>query len=105
MMLQSNGSESARGGWLLSGDVWTRIGRWFGWVTLVFIVLIMVSGFAWDVRTSDLVSTLTGGILNRMVAIDLHTYVLIPLVLTLIVHVTLGVRGRLTGNGKHDDSD
>jgi uncharacterized membrane protein len=89
----------------LSNDVWTRIGQWFGWVTLIFIILIMVSGFAWDVRTSGLVSTLTGGILSRMVAVDLHTYVLIPLVLTLIVHVTLGVRGHLIGNGKRDDSD
>lgn len=32
-----------------------------------------------------------------MVAIDLHTYAWIPLALTLIVHVRLAVRTRLTG--------
>lgn len=84
--------------------IWKRIGRWFGWITLIFIVMSIVSGYGWDIRTSDLVSTLTGRLLSRVTAASLHTYVLIPLVLTLIIHVTLAIRTRLTENEKREDN-
>jgi hypothetical protein len=81
------------------------MGRSFGWLALVFTILSMISGFAWDVRTSKLMSTLTDGFVNRMVAIDLHTYVLIPLVLTLVIHITLGVRSHLMPKGRIKAND
>jgi hypothetical protein len=105
MMLKSNKSKSPVGGQPLSSAVWKKMGRSFGWLALVFIVLSIISGFAWDLRTSGLMSTLTGGFVNRMVAIDLHTYALVPLVLTLVIHIALGARSHLTPNGRNKAND
>jgi succinate dehydrogenase/fumarate reductase cytochrome b subunit len=89
----------------LSSAVWQKMGGSLGWLALVFIILNIISGLAWDVRTSNLLSTLTGGFLNRMVATDLHTYVLIPLVLTLVIHIALGVRSHLMPKGRIKAND
>ena len=71
----------------MSASIWDRMGRWSGWLALLFLVVSIVSGFAWDIRTSDLVSGLSGGLLNRTLGSDMHTFILVPLVLALLFHI------------------
>lgn len=82
----------------LSGTFLSRIGRWFGWLALVLLLVSVVSGYAWDVRTTEYVSILTGGLLNRMIAADVHTYGIPLLILVLVVHIVVGVRKRLASD-------
>jgi hypothetical protein len=50
-----------------------------------------VSGYGWDIRTSDLVSNLTGGLLNRALASDIHSFVVFALVAVLLFHIAPSV--------------
>jgi thiosulfate reductase cytochrome b subunit len=68
-----------------------RVQRLCGWLALVLIALLVISGYGWDIRTSDLVSHLTAGLLNRVTAADLHQALIIPLLTFLACHVVLSL--------------
>jgi hypothetical protein len=76
----------------LSAGTWSKIGRWSGWLALLFLIVSVVSGFAWDIRTSDVISGLSGGLLNRTVGSDLHTFILVPLFFALLLHIASRIK-------------
>lgn len=78
----------------MSAGTWSKIGRWSGWLALLFLTVIIVSGFAWDIRTSDFISGLSGGLLNRTLGSDLHTFILVPLALALLLHIAPSIKKR-----------
>jgi cytochrome b len=60
-------------------------------LTLLLLVVSIISGYGWDIRTSDLVSNLTGGLLNRKLAADLHSAIVFLLVAVLLLHIAPSV--------------
>jgi thiosulfate reductase cytochrome b subunit len=68
-----------------------RVQRLCGWLAVALIGLLVISGYGWDIRTSDLVSRLTAGMLNRVAAADLHSALIIPLLTFLACHVVLSL--------------
>jgi len=52
----------------------------------------IVSGFAWDIRISEIMYHVTGGLLNRGLAADLHTFILIPMILALTLHMVPSIK-------------
>ncbi|HEY4674484.1 MAG TPA: hypothetical protein VIH48_00345 [Candidatus Bathyarchaeia archaeon] len=84
-----------------SKNFWSRIQRISGWLTLLLLVVSIVSGYGWDIRTSDFVSNLTAGLLNRALAADIHSFVIFALLITLLFHIVPSV-GRLFAKKKQD---
>lgn len=76
---------------MASKNFWTKTQHLLGWFTLLVLVVTIVSGFGWDIRTSDLVSNLTGGLLNRALASDLHTVSTAVLIVLLLLHIAPSV--------------
>jgi hypothetical protein len=76
---------------LASKNFWTKTQHLLGWLTLLVLVVSIVSGFGWDIRTSDLVSNLTGGLLNRALASDLHIVSTAVLIALLLLHIAPSV--------------
>jgi hypothetical protein len=64
-------------------------------------VVSIISGYGWDIRTSDLVSNLTGGLLNRALASDIHSFVIFALIVVLLFHVTPSI-GKLFAKRKQN---
>jgi hypothetical protein len=77
---------------LSSKDFWSKIQHISGWLALLLLVVSIISGYGWDIRTSDLVSKLTGGLLNRRLASDLHSAVVFLLVVLLLLHAAPSVK-------------
>jgi len=76
---------------LVSKNFWTKTQHLLGWLTLIVLAVSIVSGFGWDIRTSNLVSNLTGGLLNRALASDLHTVSVAVLIVLLLLHIAPSV--------------
>lgn len=77
---------------LNSKNIWSKIQVISGWLALILLVVSIVSGYGWDIRTSGFVSNLTGGLLNRTFSADLHSFIVIFLVMALILHITPSVK-------------
>ena len=76
---------------MVSKNFWTKTQHLLGWLTLIVLAVSIVSGFGWDIRTSNLVSNLTGGLLNRALASDLHTVSVAVLIVLLLLHIAPSV--------------
>lgn len=70
-----------------------RIGRWCGWAALVLLAWTMLTGYG--ISQFRVVTSLTAGILNKAVSQRLHHYTDVPLLVFALVHVGIGVWGRL----------
>lgn len=86
---------------MVSKNFWTKTQHLLGWLTLLVLVVSIVSGLGWDIRTSDLISNLTGGLLNRALASDLHTASTAVLIMLLLLHIAPSV-GKLFIKKKQD---
>ena len=84
-----------------SKSFWTKTQHAMGWLTLLVLAVSIVSGFGWDIRTSDLISNLTGGLLNRTLASDLHIVSTAILIVLLLLHVAPSI-GKLLAKKKQD---
>lgn len=69
-----------------------KIQKISGWLALMLLVVSIVSGYGWDIRTSDFVSNLTGGLLNRALSADLHSLVVVFLAIALLFHITPSIK-------------
>lgn|GEM_PF-6331719 len=69
-----------------------RIGFWCGILAVFLLAVSIVSGFGWDLLTSDFITGITGGLLDRFVSAELHKIVLIPMVFFLALHIILGFK-------------
>lgn len=76
---------------MASKNSWTKTQHLLGWFTLLVLVVTIVSGYGWDIRTSDLVSKLTGGLLSRTLASDLHVVSAAILIVSLLLHIAPSV--------------
>lgn len=81
-------------------SVVSRIRSAAGILAIVLLIVSFISGYGWDIRTSDLISRLTGGLLNRNNSMDLHNAVLLPLVVLLIIHITPSLKKFFTTEKK-----
>ena len=71
-------------------SIGSRVRFWCGLLAAVLLVVTIVSGFGWDIRTSDLISSLTLGLLDRVTSAYVHGILVLPLVLLLLGHIVLG---------------
>jgi len=79
----------------LSGNgIIRRLQFWGGILAVVLLAISIISGLGWDLFSSDLISHLTGGLLNRLNSAELHRIVVIPLILLLLLHVAPRLKGR-----------
>jgi len=78
--------------------LWSKIQDISGWFALFLLVVSIVSGYGWDIRTSNLISNLTGGLVNRTLSIDLHSFVVVILIITLLFHIAPSVQRFYTKN-------
>jgi hypothetical protein len=62
-----------------------------GWFALLVLIVSIISGYGWDIRTSDVILNLTGGLLNRTLASDIHSVSVAVLVVILLLHITPSV--------------
>ena len=63
-----------------------RMHRWISWVLLPFMIIIVVSGYAYIGKVRGL---------HRGLAYDLHTKLDLPLILLIVAHVVLAARFEL----------
>jgi len=63
-------------------------------LAVLLLAISVISGLGWDLLTSDLISQLTGGLLNRFISADLHRLVVIPIIILLSLHVVLSLKRR-----------
>ncbi len=63
-----------------------------GVLSVVLLALIILSGYGWDIRTSELITRLTGGLLNKNTSMDLHNILILPLVVVLAIHIAPGLK-------------
>jgi hypothetical protein len=86
---------------LTSKNFWTKTQHLLGWLTLTVLVVSILSGLGWDIKTSNIVLNLTGGLLNRALASDLHTVSTAVLIVLLLLHIAPSV-GKLFIKKKQD---
>ncbi len=77
---------------LSAKNLWSKIQDISGWFALILLGVSIVSGYGWDIRTSDLVSSLTRGLLNRRLSTDLHSFVVIVLIIVLLLHIAPSIK-------------
>jgi len=79
----------------------SRIRSLCGILSVVLLAVIIISGYGWDIRTSDLITRLTGGLLNRNNSMDLHNVLIVPFVVLLAIHIAPSLKKYfVTGKAK-----
>ena len=78
----------------------SRIRSWSGILSIVLLILTIVSGYGWDIRTSELISRLTGGLLNKNNSMDIHSVVIVPFVVVLLIHIAPSLKKFFTTEKK-----
>jgi hypothetical protein len=73
-------------------NIGSKVRRLSGWFAFFLLIVNIVSGLGWDIRTSDFVYLLTSGLVNRATAADMHTFTVVPIVLLMLCHITLSFR-------------
>jgi hypothetical protein len=75
-----------------------RIGRWCGWAAMALLIFTALTGYG--ISEFRIVSSLTFGLLNKVVSHRLHHYTEVPMLVLLIAHVGIAVWGRLPSKRK-----
>jgi len=74
------------------------VGRWCAWAALVLLLVTLLSGYG--ITRFRVVTPLTLGVLNKVVSHRLHQYTIVPLLVFLLLHVGIAVRGRVIASWK-----
>jgi hypothetical protein len=80
------------------GSTLRRVGRWCAWAALILLLVTLLSGYG--ITRFRVVTPLTLGVLNKVVSHRLHHYTTVPLLVCLLVHVGIAVRGRVIASWK-----
>jgi cytochrome b561 len=72
-----------------------RLGHWFGWLALAFLVLTLVTGYG--ITQFRVVDPLTFGVVGKAVSQRWHETVALLIVVFLALHVSIALWWRLRG--------
>lgn len=75
------------------GPTLRRVGRWCAWAALVLLLVTLLSGYG--ITRFRVITPLSLGLLNKAVSHRLHHYTTVPLIVFLLLHVGISVRGRV----------
>ena len=67
-----------------------QVKRVTNWLLLVVVVLYIITGFG--MTQFRIVEPLTFGLLHRLLAFQIHTYLWIPFLVLLVLHIYQGTR-------------
>jgi thiosulfate reductase cytochrome b subunit len=77
-----------------------KFNRILVWSTLVLFMIFVVSGYG--ITNQEVISELTGGILNRSLSLNLHMTLALPVLALLMIHVLIELRFTLIRWGVKD---
>jgi hypothetical protein len=75
-------------------DSLKRFNRLLVWPTLVLIILLAISGYG--ITNNRLISELTGGLFTHPFSLYLHTILVLPTLILLMIHILIAIRSTLT---------
>jgi len=78
--------------------VFAQIDRTAAWLSALLLFLFIVSGYG--MTKPDFVNQATGGLITWRVAYDMHNLLILPIILTFIVHTITGLRRALARRTK-----
>lgn len=70
-----------------------RFNRLLVWLTLVLLIFLVLSGFG--MTNPEVTTRLTGGIFTTTFSMYLHTNLVVPVLILLLIHVLIGMKTAL----------
>ena len=78
--------------------VFAQLDRTAAWLSALLLFLFIVSGYG--MTKPDFVNQATGGLITWRVAYDVHNLLILPIILTFVVHTVTGLRRALARRTK-----